>query len=74
MLLKPIEEKMSLLPRLEAVEYQEGVFSGEWGWEVLKGSQEISLGGVTVVELLGKAPEISDLRIVRVRRTLLPLV
>lgn len=65
---------MGSLPWLQAIENEEGVFSGEWGWDFLKRSQEIRLGGVHVAELLGNALEISHLRIVRVRRPFMALM
>lgn len=42
-------------------------------WDFFKSSQESSFRGVTVIELLGKPPQIIDPRIVRVRRAFLPL-
>lgn len=71
--LNPIEEPMGFLPWLQVVEYQKCVFSGGWVRDFLKSSQESSFRVVTVIEPLGKAPELLDLRIVRVRRAFLPL-
>lgn len=41
--------------------------------DFFKGGQEGKFSGITVVELVGKPPQISHLRIVRVERPLLPL-
>ena len=64
---------MGFLPWLQAVEYQKCIFSSGWMWVFLKKRQERSFRVVTVIESLGKALELCELRIVRVRRAFLPL-
>lgn len=72
--LDPFEEQMGFLPWPQAVEYQKRVFSGGWVRDFLKSGQESNFRVVTVIEPLGKLPELFDLRIVRVRRAFLPLM
>lgn len=42
-------------------------------WDFLKNRQESSFRVVTVIEPVGKELELSDLRVVRVRRAFVPL-
>ncbi|KAG7030197.1 hypothetical protein SDJN02_08544, partial [Cucurbita argyrosperma subsp. argyrosperma] len=57
--LDPIEEQMSFLPWLQAIENQKGIFFSGWMWDFLKSRHESTFRGFTGVELVGKGFKVS---------------
>lgn len=60
--LHPIEEEKRFLPRLQAVEHQNRIFSSGRMRDPLNNSREI--GFLAVIQFLGEIPEVLDLGIV----------